>query len=293
LAPFFFNQNLIKFEKNDFMRRTKFYAVFALLMCLVISISCRKKGCTDPAATNYNSEAKKDDGSCTYASADVMGCTDPLSVNYNPDANIDDGSCEYTPFITINGAADTTISVATTWTDPYATAANFDGAVVLVSDVSDVDASQVGDYTVTYSATNNNGTTTEVRTVHVVINQDTWLGDDWNVSDNCGGATGLPLYDSPNVIVGGSDNQILITDFFADTFGSPYGTAICQIDGENITVAQASDTAPGGGISGGELIYEGFGSMNSDGISFTITFTWQNTTPFIGGSGTCQATYSK
>ena len=270
------------------MRRTKFYAVFALLMCLVISISCRKKGCTDPAATNYNSEAKKDDGSCTYASADVMGCTDPLSVNYNPDANIDDGSCEYTPFITINGAADTTISVATTWTDPYATAANFDGSVVLVSDVSDVDASQVGDYTVTYSATNNNGTTTEVRTVHVVINQDTWLGD-WSVSDDCGGLNSLSLNDSPNIIAGGGGDQILITDFFNGFTGSD-GTAICQIDGDNITIAPASDSAPG---DAGDINYQGFGSMNSNGLSFTITFTYENTTLVFGDSGTCQATYSK
>lgn len=28
--------------------------------------SCRKKGCTDSAATNYDQNAKKDDGSCTY-----------------------------------------------------------------------------------------------------------------------------------------------------------------------------------------------------------------------------------
>ena len=248
-------------------------------------ISCRKKGCTDPAATNYSSEAKKDDGSCNY---DVLGCMDTLSVNYNPNANIDNGNCVYTPFITINGAADTTISVATSWSDPYATAANFDGAVVAISDISDVDASQVGDYTVSYSATNNNGTATVVRNVHVIINQDTWLGD-WGVSDNCGGGTGLALNTEPVVIAGGSENQILITEFFNGITGS-YGTAICQINGDDITITQASDGAPGGL---GDIIYEGFGTMNSDGVSFTITFTWQNTTPFTGGSGTCQATYSK
>ncbi len=241
------------------MRRTKFYSILSLVLVLTFSVACKKKGCTDSSAANYNEEAKKDDGSCVYS-----------------------------PVISLIGASDTTISVATTWTDPYATAANIDGAVVLVSDVSDVDASQVGDYTVTYSASNNNGTTTVIRNVHVVINQDTWLGD-WSVSDNCGGGTGLALNGSPNVIAGGSSDQILITDFFSGVTGS-YGTAICQIDGENITIAQASDGAPGGF---GDIIYEGFGSMNSDGVSFTITFTWQNTTPLTGGSGTCQATYSK
>lgn len=29
-------------------------------------VSCKKKGCTDPGATNYSEKAKKDDGSCTY-----------------------------------------------------------------------------------------------------------------------------------------------------------------------------------------------------------------------------------
>lgn len=28
--------------------------------------ACKKKGCTDPDANNYNAEAKKDDGTCTY-----------------------------------------------------------------------------------------------------------------------------------------------------------------------------------------------------------------------------------
>jgi len=31
-------------------------------------ISCRKKGCTDPSANNYNSSAEVDNGTCLYDS---------------------------------------------------------------------------------------------------------------------------------------------------------------------------------------------------------------------------------
>jgi hypothetical protein len=238
----------------------KNFTYLFLLSLIVFGLNaCKKKGCTDIDAANYNAEAKKDDGSCVY-----------------------------TPVITLIGASDTTISVASEWVDPGATAANLDGAIVQVESNTTVDAGQVGVYTITYTATNDNGTTTVVRTVNVIVNQDTWLGG-WNVSDNCGGGTGLALNGSPTVIAGGNEEQILITDFFSGVTGT-YGTAICQVVGDDITIAQASDGAPGGL---GDIIYSGFGTMSSNGLSFTITFTWQNTTPITGGSGTCQATYSK
>ncbi len=37
----------------------------------VVSFESCKKGCTDPSATNYNADAKKDDGSCEFVTADV------------------------------------------------------------------------------------------------------------------------------------------------------------------------------------------------------------------------------
>ncbi|MBL7943176.1 MAG: hypothetical protein JNM00_10445 [Flavobacteriales bacterium] len=45
-------------------------------------------GCTEENASNYNSNASCDDGSCIFT-----GCTDPLACNFDPMATQDDGTC--------------------------------------------------------------------------------------------------------------------------------------------------------------------------------------------------------
>ena len=50
-------------------------------------------GCMDSTASNFDSTATYDDGSCLFVCDDIAGCTDMNAINFDPNATIDDGSC--------------------------------------------------------------------------------------------------------------------------------------------------------------------------------------------------------
>jgi hypothetical protein len=244
--------------------------LFIILIAATGITSCKKKGCTDATAVNYSESAKKDDGSCAYK-----------------------------PIITLNGSSTVTINVGDTYNDAGATAKNKDGSSVPVtSDVSDVDATTAGVYTVTYSATNPNGTTTATRTVNVVIGQDNWIGN-WVLTHDC--TTSFPLNSAPTVSVGGSPDAITIDGMFSISIPAiplvlpdgltiaEDGTANASVNGSQITLSsQVYDV-----LGVGSITYSGTGSMNSTGTQFTVNYTYNNSLPGIGGSGNCTATYTK
>ena len=72
------------------------------LISMVLSVlgfgSCQKQGCTDIDAVNYNVDAKKDDGTCTYegsaifwygeATSDALIIADAVSLTYYVDGQI-------------------------------------------------------------------------------------------------------------------------------------------------------------------------------------------------------------
>lgn len=223
----------------------------ALVMTTITS--CKKKGCTDATATNYNNTAKKDDATCLYA-----------------------------PTITLNGNALVSLNVGATYNDAGATAANKDGSVVAVTTTSTVNTANKGTYNVTYTATNANGTTTAQRTVNVIIGQDNWLVS-WTLSSNCG-ATAFPLSNAP-VITAGSNAITLNIDNMFTLIG---GSATATVSGSSINIPQQTVDA-----TIGQITYSGTGTMNDQGNIIIITYTYDNNAPLIGGAGTCTATYIK
>ena len=59
-------------------------------------------GCTDPNAKNYNSNANKNNGSCTYYR---YGCNNRRAINYDSLAERNDGSCRFENIV------ETTVSI--------------------------------------------------------------------------------------------------------------------------------------------------------------------------------------
>lgn len=52
-------------------------------------------GCTDSQATNFDSTATEDDGSCEYPPEPIPGCIDDTATNFDAEATQDDGTCQY------------------------------------------------------------------------------------------------------------------------------------------------------------------------------------------------------
>jgi len=232
--------------------KTYLSIIAASALLLGTSTGCKKKGCMDQNAVNYNAEAKKDDG-----------------------------TCKYIPTITVNGNNPENINVGDNYTDAGATATNKDGSTVNVLTNSQVDATTKGTYLVTYTATNENGSATATRTVNVNIGQGNWLVT-WAVTSDCGNA--FPLTTDPSITAGASANELVIDNMF-NLVG---GTANATINGNNINVPnQMID------VTLGQVTFSGLGSINNQANLITINYTYDNTIPVIGGTGSCVATYTK
>ena len=120
---------------------------------------------------------------------------------------------------------------------------------------------------------------------NVVIGNDNWTDPSltWVTSSTCSG-TQFPLSASPAITAGGGANQVVIDNMF-NLVG---GTANGAVNGASITIPEQTIN-----ITLGNVIFSGNGTMNSTGTQFQITYTYDNDTPIIGGTGTCIAIYDK
>lgn len=67
----------------SFKASLKTFALIALTGSITITGCKKEEGCTDPTATNYNSEARKDDGSCIYPPYAIPTTYNFLNVSYS------------------------------------------------------------------------------------------------------------------------------------------------------------------------------------------------------------------
>lgn len=232
------------------------------LMGLFMVASCSKKGCTDPLATNYDSDAKKNDGSCAYE-----------EVNTDP------------PSITLNGQDTVIINLGESYTEEGATATDADGSNLdVTTDNTDLDTTQAGTYEITYSATNANGTTSVTRVVIIQLTAANIFGSYTHDSD-CS-ATAFPLQDAA-FVAAGANFEFMIEDAFNLIAGDIIGV----VDNNIVTIPSQIVVIEAAGFQIGEITFDGTGTINPSATVVTITFNYDNTAP-IGGTGTCTATYT-
>lgn len=233
-------------------------STFVLIASALTMTACKKKGCMDQEASNYNASAKKDDNSCVFA-----------------------------PVITIVGSNPATVSVGATYSDAGATAfVKNEGSVDVTTDLSQVNTTQEGTFNVIYSASNTQGTTTAIRVVNVVLGQSSYMGT-YNSTNDCD-PFGFPHIENPQVEAGSNTNQVVINDAFT-VIG---GTIVMNISGSNVTVPASSIPIIVFGVTIGTLDFSGTGTMNATGTQMSVSYDWTRTGE-LEDQGVCTVIYNK
>ena len=128
--------------------------LFVLVVCSLALTGCKKKGCMDPAALNYDSKAKQEDGSCEFPPPDAVLTTTSAS-------NVTTASATLGGNITANGGSTVTqrgvcYGTSTNPTTANTTTNDGSGTGSFISNLAGLTASTT--YYVRAYATNSAGT---------------------------------------------------------------------------------------------------------------------------------------
>lgn len=228
----------------------------ALIPFLMVA-SCAKKGCTDPNATNYNPEAKKNNGSCIY-----------------------------NPGIKLNGADTVCFPLKGSYIDEGASAIDADGSKPMVSVENQVNTAKKGNYQVRYSAELQSGVVEVTRKVIVAMDRSNWVGT-WKTKNDCGQ---IFWPDSMvTFVIGDQEGLVKTTDMF--DIHSPGQEIRVAVHGEYISLPKQFTYAVGLWTTRLSAV----GEMNDEANAFKIKFSYQNMNgnSAFGIPGTCILKYTK
>ena len=186
------------------------------------------------------------------------------------------------PTLLLNGESSMSICLGGEFTDPGASSIDaYDEDISLdIQVVGVVNVDSVGSYLIEYTSTDKNDNVSVLsRTVNVVICVDNLLGD-YSVDDDCGSQ----LADTHTISAGANQNEIIIDNVVTLVGGQVTGL----LSGSTITVSEQEID-----LTAGKFTISGTGTINSNATEIVFDYTWDNSIPFIGGSGTCTATYTK
>ena len=189
------------------------------------------------------------------------------------------------PTLTLNGATQITLCLGETYTEEGASAVDAYGDDIDVVITGDVDVNTIGNYTVTYTATDKNDNVTTAQTTVAVGMCASSLMGDYTVSHDCTIDVVVTTVDicsdNQSVIPGSSENEFII-----DNFNDFITQLTASVDGSTITIP--SNTFNVGGII--DITISGVGTVNETGTEMVIDYSYD---AGLAGSGTCTATYTK
>tara|TARA_B100001778_G_scaffold152255_1_gene124908 strand:+ start:79 stop:717 length:639 start_codon:yes stop_codon:yes gene_type:complete len=186
------------------------------------------------------------------------------------------------PTLTLIGESSITLCLGGVFTDPGAESidAYDDDISADIESTGSVNVDSVGSYSIEYTSTDKNDNVSVLsRTVNVVVCVDNLLGD-YTVDDDCGSQ----LADTHTISAGANQNEIIIDNVVTLVGGQVTGL----LSGSTITVSEQEID-----LTAGKFTISGTGTINSNATEIVFDYTWDNSIPFIGGSGTCTATYTK